>query len=137
MAIAKLVMPTKTITVTHPVHKTFSVDLKYISRETSRKIGKESQRLRQESESLELDDNTFNLIYAKEAFAGWKGLTYEVLSHFVLIDESQVSDMEEEIPFSVEDAAFLMTSSQAFESWVNKVVFDIDTFRSQTQTKSV
>jgi hypothetical protein len=32
--------------------------------------------------------------------------------------------MNEEIPFSLEDAAFLMTASQPFEAWVNKVVFD-------------
>lgn len=131
MAIAKLVMPTKVITVAHPTHKGFTVQLKYISRETSRKIAKESQRLRQENSSVELDDNTFNILYVQEAFAGWSGLTYEVLSHFVLIDESQVEDMSAEIPFSIEDAAYLMTASQPFEAWVNKVVFDIDSFRNK------
>lgn len=129
MAISKLVMPTKTVSVAHPDHKSFVVDLKYISRETSRKISKESQRLRLEAKDVELEDITFNNLYAKEAFAGWKGLTYDILSHFVLIDTSQVEDMNEEIPFSLEDAAFLMTASQPFEAWVNKVVFDIDNFR--------
>ena len=129
MAISKLVMPTKTVSVAHPDYKSFVVDLKYISRETSRKISKESQRLRLEAKDVELEDITFNNLYAKEAFAGWKGLTYDILSHFVLIDTSQVEDMNEEIPFSLEDAAFLMTASQPFEAWVNKVVFDIDNFR--------
>ena len=129
MAISKLVMPTKTVSVAHPDYKSFVVDLKYISRETSRKISKESQRLRLEAKDVELEDITFNNLYAKEAFAGWKGLTYDILSHFVLIDTSQVEDMNEEIPFSLEDAAFLMTASKPFESWVNKVVFDIDNFR--------
>ena len=129
MAISKLVMPTKTVSVPHPDYKTFVVDLKYISRETSRKISKESQRLRMEAKDIEVEDITFNTLYAKEAFSGWKGLTYDILSHFVLIDTSQVSDMNEEVPFSLEDAAFLMTASQPFEAWVNKVVFDIDNFR--------
>lgn len=129
MAISKLVMPTKTVSVPHPDYKTFVVDLKYISRETSRKIAKESQRLRMEAKDAEIEDITFNLLYAKEAFAGWKGLTYSILSHFVLLDYSQIKDMEEEVPFSVEDAAYLMTASQPFEAWINKVVFDIDSFR--------
>lgn len=129
MAISKLVLPTKIVSIPHPDYKTFVVDLKYISRETSRKISKESQRLRMETKDIEVEDLTFNTIYAKEAFAGWKGLTYNILSRFVLIDTSQVSDMDEEIPFSLEDAAFLMTASQPFEAWVNKVVFDIDNFR--------
>ena len=129
MAIAKMVLPTKHIKVTHPTYKGFSVELKYISRETSRKIAKESQKLRAESD-VELDDNAFNLIYAKEAFASWSGLTYDVLSHFVLLDTSQIEDMQAEVPFSVDDAAYLMTASQPFEAWINKVVFDIDTFRN-------
>ena len=129
MAISKLVMPTKTISVAHPNYKTFVVDFKYISRETSRKISKDSQRLRMEAKDVELEDITFNTLYAKEAFAGWKGLTFEILSHFVLIDTSQITDMNEEVPFSIDDAAFLMTASQPFEAWVNKVVFDIDNFR--------
>lgn len=130
MSIAKLVVPSKTITVSHPTYKDFKVDLKYISRETSRKISKESQRMRLEAQDSELEDGTFNLIYAKEAFAGWKGLTYEVLSHFVLLDTDQIPDMKEEIPFSVDDAAYLLTASHSFEAWINKVVFDIDQFRA-------
>lgn len=130
MSIAKLVMPTKTVTISHPTYKSFVVDLKYISRETSRKISKESQRIRMESQDSEIEDGTFNLIYAKEAFAGWKGLTYDILSHFVLLDTSKITDMNEEIPFSVDDAAYLLTASQTFEAWINKVVFDIDQFRA-------
>ena len=123
-------MPTKTVTISHPTYKSFVVDLKYISRETSRKISKESQRIRMESQDSEIEDGTFNLIYAKEAFAGWKGLTYDILSHFVLLDTSKITDMNEEIPFSVDDAAYLLTASQTFEAWINKVVFDIDQFRA-------
>ena len=123
-------MPTKTVTISHPTYKSFVVDLKYISRETSRKISKESQRIRMESQDSEIEDGTFNLIYAKEAFSGWKGLTYDILSHFVLLDTSQITDMNEEIPFSVDDAAYLLTASQTFEAWINKVVFDIDQFRA-------
>lgn len=129
MAISKLVMPTKVISVTHPDFKSFVVDLKYISRETSRKISKETQRLRLEAKDSDIEDLSFNLLYAKEAFAGWKGLTYDILSHFVLLDTSQITDLNEEVPFSIEDAAYLMTASQPFEAWVNKVVFDIDSFR--------
>ena len=129
MAISKLVMPTKIVSVAHPDYKTFVVDLKYISRETSRKISKDSQRLRLDSKDSEIEDIAFNTLYAKEAFANWKGLTYEILSHFVLLDTAQIADMTEEVPFSIDDAAFLMTASQPFEAWINKVVFDIDNFR--------
>lgn len=129
MAISKLVMPTKTASIAHPDYASFVVDLKYISRETSRKISKESQRLRLDSKDSEIEDIAFNTLYAKEAFANWKGLTYEILSHFVLLDTTQIADMTEEVPFSIDDAAFLMTASQPFEAWINKVVFDIDNFR--------
>lgn len=133
MAISKLVMPTKTITIPHPQYKDFVLDLKFISREVSRRIQKEAQKMRADNANVELDDQAFNLVYAKEAFAGWKGLTYNILSNFVLLDESQIDDMNAEIPFTVEDAAFLITASQAFESWVNKVVFEIDNFRTKVQ----
>lgn len=128
--IAKFVLPTKIIKLPYPDAPTFEVELKYVSRETSRRITKETTKLRVESKTGEIDDELFNLVYAKEAFNGWKGLTYKVLSTFVLIDTSSIENMDEEIPFSYEDAAYLLTASQPFESWVNKQVFDIDTFRA-------
>ena len=131
MAISKFVLPTKVISVAYPAAATFILDLKYISREVSRRITKDTQKLRMDSKDMELSDEAFNLVYAKEAFAGWKGLTYKVLSTLVLLDETQIEDMDAEVPFSIEDAAYLLTASQPFEAWVNKVVFELDSFRAK------
>ena len=131
MAISKFVLPTKIVPVAYPTAPDFVVDLKYISREVSRRITKDTQKLRMDSKDMELSDEAFNLVYAKEAFAGWKGLTYKVLSSLVLLDESQIEDMDAEVPFSIEDAAYLLTASQPFEAWVNKVVFELDSFRAK------
>ena len=131
MAISKFVLPTKVISVPYPTAPTFILDLKYISREVSRRITKDTQKLRMDSKDMELSDEAFNLVYAKEAFAGWKGLTYKVLSTLVLLDETQIEDMNAEVPFSIEDAAYLLTASQPFEAWVNKVVFELDSFRTK------
>jgi len=127
--LSKLTVPTRTISVPYPKFPEFKLDLKFVSREISRQISKEAQKLRMDNESVELDDNLFNLVYVKHAFEGWKGLTYTILSNFVLLDESSIEDMEEEVEFSYENAAFLLSASKAFEDWVNKVVFDIDQFR--------
>lgn len=132
--LSKLAVPTRTITVEYPKFPEFKLDLKFVSREISRQISKEAQKLRLDNDNLELDDNLFNLVYSKHAFSGWKGLTFKVLSNFVLLNEDEIEDMDEELEFSYENAAFLLGASKAFEDWVNKVVFDIDQFRIKKST---
>jgi hypothetical protein len=100
-----------------------------------------SRKLREQSEVTkidprtrqpmkELDEQKFIEKFTREAVKGWSGLKYKHLEELMLVDLSGVEDLEAEVPYSEEDALELVKESATFDSWLNEVVFSLDTFRS-------
>ena len=76
----------------------------------------------------ELDGEKYVLNYAKAVIKGWKGFTYAHLASMVLIDETGV-DLEKEIPFDLDSAAFLMNNATTFDTWVVTSAKKLSNFR--------
>ena len=75
----------------------------------------------------QLDVDLFNKLFVSSCVLGWKGLTMENLSKLVLIEPAE--NPEEEVEFSVENAEFLLSASEAFDKFINATVSDLDSFR--------
>lgn len=134
MSLKNIVVSTKEVTLEFPGLEGFEVTVGAISRDLLRQIKKKATKtvldpgLKMPVERL--DEELFAELFTDAAIKGWSGLTYEHLSQLMLIDESAISDMSEEIPHSQEDAALLLKESATFDSWVNGVVYDIARFRT-------
>jgi len=50
------------------------------------------------------------------------------LVQLIPVDEDKISDMEAELPFSLENAEVLMQNSNDFDSWITEVVGDLANF---------
>ena len=74
-----------------------------------------------------LDIELFNTMFIRSCVLGWSGLTMDTLSKFVLIGTPENPD--EEVPFSVENAEFLLSSSELFDRFINETVSNLDIFR--------
>lgn len=135
MSIKSLLVDTKEVELEFPGLEGFKVRVGAISREMMRRLHKDStktvidSRLKMPVEKL--DEEKFAAAFCNAAVKGWSGLTYTHLSELLLIDTSDIPDMEEEISFDPESAMTLIRESQAFDSWLNEVVFDIAKFRKQ------
>lgn len=135
MNLKDLVVRTKEAVVEFDGLKGFEVTLAAVSREVSKKLREDSEITRMDSKQRapikELDEDKFISNFAKAAIKGWKGLTYAHLDSLMLVDLSGVEDMDEEVPYSQENAELLLKNSPVFDSWVNDKVFALDSFRNR------
>ena len=58
------------------------------------------------------------------------GRSYSSTFETLLLIDTEGKDMEEELPYSIDNAEVLVSSSTEFDTWLNEVVFDLDNFRS-------
>lgn len=133
MNIAQLAIPTKVVEAEFPGIPGFVVKLSFISRALTKDITKEATVTKMDPTYMkpiqEIDSDKFVEIFCKKSIIGWSGLTIEGLSNLLLIAPSDTP--EEEVPFNLENAIYLMKNSTVFDAWVNSVVFNLDQFRAK------
>jgi len=112
-SLSDLLTPTKTATVDFPGYEGFEVQLTYLARE-------EMLKLRKKAVSMKINRRT--------RIKNWKGLKMKYLVQLIPVDEDKISDMEAELPFSLENAEVLMQNSNDFDSWITEVVGDLANF---------
>ena len=133
VSLASLLTPSKTVTVDYPEFEGFSVQLCYLSREELVKLRSRclSQKFNRKTRGFEeiLDDDKFIVEYCKAFIKGWKGLKYKYLEKMLLLDVSSV-DLEDELPYTQEDAEIMMKNASDFDTWVTETVGDLENFTS-------
>lgn len=123
---------TETITeVEYPDIEGFFIKIAYLNREDLIKIRNSSlkyafnKRTRQREE--EIDNDKFLEAYTKKAIRGWRGLKMKDLPNLLPVDLSS-SRLDETIPYSEEEALFLIKNSSLFDQFVTDCMNDLDTF---------
>lgn len=136
MSLKNLVVVTKTAKMEFPGIKGFEVEVAAMSRELSRKLKEQSEVTKIDPKHRipvkELDEDTFIDKFAAAAVKGWKGLKYKHLPDLLLVDLKGMDEeaLEQEVPYSHEDAIELIKGSQVFDNWLNEQVFSLQLFRS-------
>lgn len=110
------------VSVPYPGIRTFVVELAFIPRDEIAAMREKHltisfNRLSKAKEET-VDVDKFMADYISKAVVGWKGLTYEVIQKLVPaeIDESVLA---QEIPFTTEDALWLVKNSSEFDSFIS------------------
>jgi|TARA_R110000796_G_scaffold2125_9_gene8561 hypothetical protein len=133
MNLKQLIVETKVVTVPFEGIDGFEVKIAALSRELSRKIRTESETTKIDPKLrmpvTELDQDKFVEKFSEAAIKGWSGLKYKHLSELLLIDSSQIEDLEAEVEFSIDNVVQLVSHSQIFDTWINEQVFSLHRFR--------
>lgn len=131
-----ILVPSKSVEVDFPGFADFKVNLTYLSRDTMIAIRKKATKVKLKGRSAveELDDNLFLELYVKETVKGWSGLKLEYVEQLAPVDFG-TADPKQELPFSADNALFLMKNSTAFDSFVSDTVSDLSNFRNASSTK--
>lgn len=131
ISLASLMTPSKTVSIDFPGYKGFSVELTYLAREELVKLRKKcvSTKFNKKTHQPEeiLDEEKFLSEYVKAVIQGWKGLKFEYLQEFLLVDVTSL-DLQDELPYSQENAELLMKNSNSFDTWVTETGADLENF---------
>ena len=131
VSLKSLLTPSKTVSMEMPGFEGFEVKLTYLAREELLKLRNRSvkQVLNKKTRAYEeqLDNDKFLVEYCKAIIKGWKGLKYKYLEELLLVDTSSV-DLEDELPYTLENAELLMKNAGDFDKWVSETVGDLENF---------
>lgn len=122
---------TKLISVPYPKFPTFIVKLNYISREELQGIRKQASVIkynpvtRQREDTVESD--VFLEEYVRKAVKDWSGLTMEIVAKLVPID-TKGQDLNSVVPFTEDDALWLVKNSPDFDAWFSDMMNQVDVF---------
>ena len=109
----------------------FVVDLCYLAREELLKLRSKclKQKFNKKTRAFEeqLDEDTFLVEYVSSVIKNWTGLKYDYLRQLILIETDNLN-LEDELPFSKENAEILMKNSGDFDTWVTETVGDLENF---------
>ena len=131
VSLASLMTPSKTVSVDFPGYSGFSVDLCYLAREELVKLRKRcvstkwNKKTHQPEEDL--DEDKFIVEYTKAVIKGWKGLKYRYLEELLLVDVGEL-DLDDELPYTQDNAELLMKNATSFDTWVTEAVGDLENF---------
>ena len=131
VSLKSLLTPSKTVSMEMPGFEGFEVKLTYLAREELLKLRNRSvkQVLNKKTRAYEeqLDNDKFLVEYCKAIIKGWKGLKYKYLEELLLVDTSEV-DLEDELPYTNENAELLMKNAGDFDNWVSETVGELENF---------
>lgn len=129
LSLKSLLVPSKAVEANYPGMPGFKVNLVFLSRETllniRKKATKTTYKNRQPVE--ELDDKLFLQLYTNACVKGWKGLKLSYLEQLAPVDVS-AENGEVELPYSEENALFLMQTSSNFDAFVSETVTELSNF---------
>ena len=139
MDLKSLLVDSKTTWVEFPGLNGFEVELANLSRKELTNLRKKctmnkfNRKTRQFED--ELNDEKFVIEFTLATVKNWKGLQLGYLQDLLLVD-LKGQDRTSEMTFSEENAQELVENSTEFDNWLNEIVFDLENFHSDEQTKA-
>ena len=91
-------------------------------------VYKFNKRTRQREE--EVDNDKFVEAYCERVIKGWKGLKVKHLPKLLPVDISSMK-VDDDIPYSGEEALELLKNSSIFDQFITDTVNDLDRFSVQ------
>ncbi len=131
-SLSDLLTPSKEANLEFPGYDGFKIKVTYLAREELLKLRKKSistkinRRTRQPEE--ELNEEVFLKEYTKAVIKGWSGLKMKYLVQLIPVDEDKISDMDKELPYSLENAQIMMENSNDIDAWLTETVGDLANF---------
>lgn len=126
-----IALESKESLVEFPGFDGFKVKLAYVSRQQSRNIleASESKVFKNGMHvDNKRDEAKFAQLYTRASIKGWEGLTLDHVSRLMLID-IEGKDLSTPVDYSEDNAEMLFANSSVFSSFIDRSVFEIDTFR--------
>jgi len=128
--LAKLIVPSKTITDEFPGCEGFNVQIAYLTRDELMKLRKKAitSKVSRKTRGVEeeVDSDLFQKLYIQAVIKGWSGLKYEYLAKMVPVDLSEAEG--DELEYSVDNADLLMKNCSDFDNWISATLEDVENF---------
>lgn len=124
-----MLVPSKSVEVEYPGMPDFKLNISFMSREVMLNIRKKATKttFKGRQTTDELDEALFTELYTKHTVTGWTGLKFKYLELLAPVDIAG-QDPEAELPYTEENALFLVKNSGVFDQFITDQVSDLGNF---------
>lgn len=129
ISLKSLLVPSKSVEVEYPGMPDFKLNISFMSREVMLNIRKKATKttFKGRQTTDELDEALFTELYTKHTVTGWTGLKFKYLELLAPVDIAG-QDPEAELPYTEENALFLVKNSGVFDQFITDQVSDLGNF---------
>lgn len=129
ISLKSLLVPSKSVEVEYPGMPDFKLNISFMSREVMLNIRKKATKttFKGRQTTDELDEALFTELYTKHTVTGWTGLKFKYLELLAPVDITG-QDPEAELPYTEENALFLVKNSGVFDQFITDQVSDLGNF---------
>lgn len=131
VSLSSLMTPSKTVIFDFADYEGAKVSLCFLAREELIKLRKSciSNKFNRKTHQPEevLDEGKFLVAYCEAVIKGWSGFKYKYIQELLLVDLGD-KDLEDELPFSKDNAITLMKNAEFFDSWVTETASELSNF---------
>lgn len=131
VSLQSLFVPEKQTEIDFPGMEGFKLNICFLSREAGQKLVKKHTVTKYDRKSHQpfdhLDEESFVPAYLEKTLKGWSGLKYRYLEELLPVDIGD-KDLDSELPYTKENAIFLVKESETFENWISEAIRDLSNF---------
>jgi hypothetical protein len=138
--ISTLLIPSRAVTFDYPGYPGLEIELCFLAREELIRIRKScvttkfDRKTHQPVENF--DGDKFMEQYVPATIKGWKGFKLSYVEEFLLVDLEGL-DLDDNLPFTTQNALHLMKNSADFDTWVSDTLGDVANFSKNKSKKSL
>lgn len=128
LSLKSLLVPSKEVEVDFPGFEGFKLKLSFLSRETLVNMRKKATKVTFKGRPIEeLNEDLFLKLYVEACIKSWEGLTLEYVNQLAPVDLGD-ADLSDTLPFTQENALYLMKASSVFDQFITETVSELGNF---------
>ena len=130
LSLKSMIKPEQSAEIDFPGFEGFTIILNYLGREKLAEIRRSCVTKKLNKGQLEetIDFDKFNSQYSAAVIKGWKGLKLKYVSQMMLVDIPEGNSEEDELPYTPENADFLLRNAADFDAFVSATLSDLSNF---------
>lgn len=130
ISLSSLLVPSKAVEVDYPGLDGLKINVAFLAREELVKLRKKAtkQTFKNRVQTEELNEELFLKLYVEATIKGWSGFKYKYLQDLLLVDLTNVKDLESNLAFNIDNALVLMKGSTEFDAFISETVNNLSVF---------
>lgn len=130
LELKNMIKPEQSAELDFPGYEGFTVTLNYLGREKLAEIRNKCVVKKVAKGQLEeaIDFDKFNKLYSAAVIKGWKGLKLKYLREMLLLEIPEGYNEESELPYTQENAEYLLKNANSFDVFVSATLSDLTNF---------
>lgn len=128
-------------TMAFPNHESFKVTLRYLDKDTMKKIMEDCSKTtfdyKTKRGDKKMDEDKLKNFIADKLIVNWEGLNFSILAKIAPVDIPEGTNMDAAIEPTLQNKIDLLDMSNDFDTWVSEIIKEYGYFDEDKKEKEI